>query len=1105
MENISILAMNWATESAGARVVDCSSEVAGCDSSHVIQESLSSIWLSNSDEGLPQWLCICQSAKLVIRTIGWHCWHSYSTNPKVVQLHVSCDGSKFKVWDTLIVSQQMKGTQLFCCAPIDTVLHPFIALEVVQTFGASQTYMNRVYFYSDEVDTSFPNPSRNGKEQRDLDRSFDSALPTILSVSMMTQQSFLNKSKPLISDSRLKKSQDRMMPQESYEGVSSRQSPPTPCSSFDTDDLADKLQDALGIKDDDNDDGLATNLSSKYLSRAGGTELDYFESDSLSSDGHVVIKPKTMPNLVGSPYVSSQMPAILSISHVNAQASPASLTPHTLAGRIQSLEQTVSSLDKRLHEPIRNGAHSKHANVEVPSSHQAVVVDKVVPNTVTIGRHSEAEGSPKASGSRAAAVLDTARLAAVGGRLSGLEEKFVGLLELLEQLQPQPPLSTTQIIGNVASSNSKEPKEAPSPGHMLAHPGTDASSMQHGSFSASLPASATGLMTAFTQPPPPPPPPPRMQQGTRSLDSSSQTMDVVSVEQLPIQNVAAEAGNVTHGSATCESSSGVARVAVNTAPAGVTPTEFQSTLQQQLSVQTPKPADPSGDVATSATDIERSQEDSLPQSMKRIEQMVQVVLDNVASLSHGAFPTVPAPPARSPAGTAPSWGRKRSDPALDAFHAQQYPPVRHTRSQSVVRRSHGLSWGGSGNRKGGRGQEREQKEELKGEPKGEPKRELRRELRRERGHEGGREATRADDASWTRLRLKPQVGAQASDRLACSSASRSTRLGCADEEEGSGSSDRGEQDSSGGGDSDSRLDSCSISTSGAPCWEGHIHDLLGTKYDLKVEPESRSSSYFGTSELCSLLDQPASQTTRSKEQCSAHAPKLNPRSQRIQSTGGAYEAGLDMRPLPPQFDASAGGISSVLPRRLSDSKNVPSSRPRLSFRVQSSGTKQFPVSVGKAVAADDSSSLLPRAGERAGDVDWASYNKERAMRRATARAQLRPTRMRGSRSRGAVGGVSGEGAGSSSCHYAGDGSGHSACPGCGGPQQSSLPQPWNGNNDLGGAVLLGQFSDATIIPSDRIDSYLSDLTHTLYEKIYQRTLKRAQMDILSNASRGVNS
>lgn len=149
--------MNYANSENGICLVDCSSEILGCEAHHVLDEKINTIWLS--DEGLPQWLClslvnIYNVRNIVIRTIGWHCWHPYSTNPKVVVLHVSADGSKFKQWDIFHATGPQKGLQLFCCAPISCALYPFLAFEITEVFGGNQTYMNRLYLYTEEITSS---------------------------------------------------------------------------------------------------------------------------------------------------------------------------------------------------------------------------------------------------------------------------------------------------------------------------------------------------------------------------------------------------------------------------------------------------------------------------------------------------------------------------------------------------------------------------------------------------------------------------------------------------------------------------------------------------------------------------------------------------------------------------------------------------------------------------------------------------------------------------------------------------------------------------------------------------------------------------------------
>ena len=153
--------MNWATEAAGACIDSFSSQVSGCEAANVLAPSLTSIWLS--EETLPQFLVIslkkskAYTDDMVIRSVGWHCWHSYTTNPFKVSLSVASYGKQYKPWDTFIADRN-KGTQLFSCVPISARLYPFLKLEVTQTFGGLQTYMNRIFLFEEEISHS---PLRN--------------------------------------------------------------------------------------------------------------------------------------------------------------------------------------------------------------------------------------------------------------------------------------------------------------------------------------------------------------------------------------------------------------------------------------------------------------------------------------------------------------------------------------------------------------------------------------------------------------------------------------------------------------------------------------------------------------------------------------------------------------------------------------------------------------------------------------------------------------------------------------------------------------------------------------------------------------------------------
>lgn len=153
-----MMSINYASR---GKLVDFSSENIDCDAANVLNtENVSSLWLS--EEGIPQWLCISftelalTNPNLTIQTIGWYCWHAYTTNPREVTVHVSSDGSKFKVWDVLVSNDINSLMHLYCCAPINITIYPFIAFEVVKTWGSNKTYMNCVYFYSDEISSASP-------------------------------------------------------------------------------------------------------------------------------------------------------------------------------------------------------------------------------------------------------------------------------------------------------------------------------------------------------------------------------------------------------------------------------------------------------------------------------------------------------------------------------------------------------------------------------------------------------------------------------------------------------------------------------------------------------------------------------------------------------------------------------------------------------------------------------------------------------------------------------------------------------------------------------------------------------------------------------------
>ena len=68
---------------AGARLVGCTSEKAGCAAQNALSAFEHELWLS--DESLPQHVTVRFSGR-PLHLIGWVCWHAFATNPRTVRV-----------------------------------------------------------------------------------------------------------------------------------------------------------------------------------------------------------------------------------------------------------------------------------------------------------------------------------------------------------------------------------------------------------------------------------------------------------------------------------------------------------------------------------------------------------------------------------------------------------------------------------------------------------------------------------------------------------------------------------------------------------------------------------------------------------------------------------------------------------------------------------------------------------------------------------------------------------------------------------------------------------------------------------------------------------
>jgi hypothetical protein len=169
-------AQNALSDLAGASVVFQTSETRGCSARNLLNDNPKRLWLSES--GLPQEIIVKVSESLdnplLFRYFGWLCWHSYKSNPAVVELASSEDCTEWKKLGTF--KGKPKSGHNFFQIEIGDVR--FVKITVVETFGAANTYMNQVFMVEEPVEDSWEG-SRNSIDEQsvDADRSGEPKSP----------------------------------------------------------------------------------------------------------------------------------------------------------------------------------------------------------------------------------------------------------------------------------------------------------------------------------------------------------------------------------------------------------------------------------------------------------------------------------------------------------------------------------------------------------------------------------------------------------------------------------------------------------------------------------------------------------------------------------------------------------------------------------------------------------------------------------------------------------------------------------------------------------------------------------------------------------------
>lgn len=159
-----------------AEIKSKSSEVRGCAAVNVLCDNEKRLWLS--EQGLPQEIIFdlthVKSRPDHCCTFGWYCWHSYKSNPSLVELWVSEDESHWLKWGSF-EGKPTNGENLFKINPLP-LQYTFLKLLICDTFGSSNTYINQVYLFEDLGD-SISKSLDDSKEDKSFDvphlKSFD--------------------------------------------------------------------------------------------------------------------------------------------------------------------------------------------------------------------------------------------------------------------------------------------------------------------------------------------------------------------------------------------------------------------------------------------------------------------------------------------------------------------------------------------------------------------------------------------------------------------------------------------------------------------------------------------------------------------------------------------------------------------------------------------------------------------------------------------------------------------------------------------------------------------------------------------------------------------
>ena len=163
-------AYNYLSEKNNVTISFCSSQSKGCNSKNILSNNQKNIWLS--EKNVPQTIIfnLTRMIKLpnnYFKYFGLYCWHSYTTNPKIIQISFSENNNKYYNIGEFELNM-LPSPQFF---PIDNIINKrnikkikYLKLIIKETFGGNRTYINQVFLFDDTIEIK-SNYSLNDNEE----------------------------------------------------------------------------------------------------------------------------------------------------------------------------------------------------------------------------------------------------------------------------------------------------------------------------------------------------------------------------------------------------------------------------------------------------------------------------------------------------------------------------------------------------------------------------------------------------------------------------------------------------------------------------------------------------------------------------------------------------------------------------------------------------------------------------------------------------------------------------------------------------------------------------------------------------------------------------